>query len=335
MNDVKKVELHLHLDGSIRVETLHELGVSSKVLPQDITLEKVEEMVSIGERDKTLVDYLKKFDLPIAILQTEEALERVSFELVEDLALENTIYAEIRVAPIQHIKKGLTPNLVVESILTGFDRAMEKYDIKVTLLLCAMRHIKEEDNFFLLDLCKRYKKRGVVGLDLAGDEAGFPVTLFKNFFTKAKRENIPFTIHAGEARGCKSIIDAIELGASRLGHGIRAYEDKNALALIKENNICLECCPKSNLDTNAIPNFSEYPIMQYLKDKVEVTLNSDNRRVSNTNFNNEVLLLKKYFEVDSEDILLFNLNAINHAFISDDEKILLRKRLLGDKNGIK
>lgn len=331
MEDIKKVELHIHLDGSLRLETIIELALKEKLISSKMSTLDIYNKVSISENDKTLVDYLKKFDLPIAILQTEESLERVTFELIEDLARENTIYAEIRVAPIQHTKKGLKPTQIVESILKGITRAQSRYNIQTNLLLCAMRHLPETENMFLVDLAKMYKNRGVVGLDLAGDEAGYAVTLFRNFFKKAKKNNIPFTIHAGEARGSQSIIDSINLGASRLGHGIRAFENSEVLKLIKENNICLECCPKSNMDTNVIPVFTNYPLLNYLNSGINVTLNTDNRTVSNTNYNKEIILIKKYFEITETNILQFNINAINHAFISQNKKDKLLEKLTGDK----
>lgn len=314
MKNTKKVELHLHLDGSLRINTVIDL------LDKKPTPDEIKKALSISQDDKSLVDYLKKFDIPIEILQTTEALKRVSCELVEDLAKENTIYAEIRVAPVQHIKKGLTPEEVVTAILEGFNTAMENYPIKVNLLLCAMRHISPKENLFLLDLASSFKDRGVVGLDLAGDEAGYPVSLFKDFFKQAIIRSIPFTIHAGEARGPESIIDSINLGASRIGHGIRAYESKEAMDLIKSRNICLECCPKSNFDTNAIEDFTKYPIKYYLNNNIPVTLNSDNRTVSDTNFTNEISFLRRFMEINDNDIKQFNINAINHAFIPQKVK---------------
>ncbi|OQY39619.1 MAG: adenosine deaminase [Spirochaetaceae bacterium 4572_7] len=252
MNNIKKVELHIHLDGSLRPETVLELGKREGILPKDYTLDQIRKDLSVNSSDKTLVDYLKKFDMPIALMQSKKNIDRVAFELVEDLAKEGTIYAEIRVAPIQHLKEGLTSNEVIEAILAGFKRAEDNYPIKVRLLLCAMRHLPPIESDFLIDMALKYKNQGVVGLDLAGDEAGFSALLFKDFFKKATEKNIPFTIHAGEAVGVDSIISAIELGAKRLGHGVRAFEDENVMETLRQKEICLECCPISNNDTHAL-----------------------------------------------------------------------------------
>lgn len=322
----KKVELHIHLDGSLRPETVLELGIRYNIIPEHFTLTDIKDLITVDNNNTDLVGYLKRFNLPIEILQTSESLERAAYELVEDLAKENTIYTEIRVAPIQHLKSGLTPEQVVDSILKGFKKAESKYNITANLLLCAMRHLPPNENSFLIDLADNYRNKGVVGLDLAGDEAGFPPSIFRNFFRKAKDLGIPFTIHAGEARGAESISEAIRIGASRLGHGIRAFEDKNAMKLIAARNICLECCPVSNFDTKAIEDFYDYPIIEYLKMGLDVTLNSDNRTVSNTTYEKEIELLQHYINIENKNIEQMNINAIKHAFIPET----LKERLLNE-----
>lgn len=336
MDSIKKVELHLHMDGSLRTETAKELSINEGLIPEHTTTAQMKRLLSVGKSETDLVNYLKRFDLPLKILQTSINLKRVAYELVEDLAMENTIYAEIRVAPIQHLQKGLTPEEVVQSILEGFRQGEQKYNIKVRLLLCAMRHIPPDDNLFLIDLACKYKDKGVAGLDLAGDEAGYPGIIFKDFFDKAKARGIPFTIHAGEARGSDSITEAINLGAARLGHGIRAYEDAKTLKLIKQKNICLECCPVSNLNTRAIEDFNNYPILDYMEYGLPVTLNTDNRTVSDTTYQKEIDLLSKHLDINTNHIKKFNINAINHAFISNDLKIKLLNQInQGDKNETK
>lgn len=324
MDRIKKAELHLHLDGSLRPETVKELAVKRNILPENISINDVQKLLTVSISNTDLIHYLKKFDLPVELLQDKDSLKRVAYELAEDLSNEDYIYAEVRVAPIQHLHKGLAPVQVVESILEGFKLAEEKYNIKINLLLCAMRHITPEENRFLIELAYNFRNRGVVGLDLAGDEAGYPPTIFKNFFKEAQNKGIPFTIHAGEARGSQSVIDAINLGASRLGHGIRAFEDKKAIQLIKEKEICLECCPISNYNTKAIDDFYKYPIIEYLDQGLAVTLNTDNRTVSNTNYVKEIDFLKHYVNISEDQIKTMNTNAIKHAFISEElkEKLL-------------
>lgn len=329
----KKAELHLHLDGSLRPETVKELAVDQGIFSEDITLDSVKKHLIADRDNPDLVHYLKKFDLPIEILQDRNSLSRVAFELGEDLSNDSTIYAEVRVAPIQHIKGGLSVDEVVEAILEGLKRAEKLYGITLRLLLCAMRHQTPEQNDFLVELADKFRKDGVVGIDLAGNEGGFPPELFEKFFEKVRSKGIPFTIHAGEARGPESIKTAINMGASRVGHGIRAFEDPEVLKLIKDRDICLECCPISNYNTKAIEDFSNYPIIQYLDMGVSVTLNTDNRTVSDTNYDREVQFLREYLKLSEEQIERMNINAINHAFISDSLKTKLLEEIQGGLNG--
>lgn len=324
MNDYKKVELHLHLDGSIRPVTALELGKNIGLISNESNLEDIIDQISVS-KNADLKEYLKSFDLPIEIMQYQETIERISFELVEDLYNDGTVYAEIRVAPIQHLKKGLTPNEVVEAILKGFNRGQNLYPIKVNLILCVMRHLSCSENIFILDLIKKYKDRGVVGLDLAGNEYDHPASIFTDLFNKAINEGIPFTIHAGEACGPERVWEAIKLGASRIGHGVRSIEDESLLNELVNKNIHLEICPISNRDTGAIEDFSKYPILFYLNRGISVSLNTDNRTVSNTNYNKEVEFLKKWLPLKLDDIKKFNLNAIEAAFISDKEKQYLQE----------
>lgn len=326
MNKTSKVELHLHLDGSIRPETALELGKKYNIISQETTIKEIQLMLSVN-KEADLKEYLKAFDLPIEIMQYKSAIERISYELVEDLYNDGTIYAEIRVAPIQHLKKGLNSSEVVESILKGFNRAQNSYPIKVNLLLCVMRHLSPMDNMFLLDLVNNFRNKGVVGLDLAGNEADFPASNFKKLFNQAKKSNIPFTIHAGEALGPASVWEAINIGASRIGHGVRSYEDADLLNEILNKKIHLELCPISNRDTGAIQDFKHYPIIDYLNKGISVSLNTDNRTVSNTTYNKEIDFLRNYMDITPNHIKQFNMNAINSAFISDKEKKYLQELL--------
>lgn len=326
MKRVKKVELHLHLDGSIRPKTALELGKEFNIIPKKTKLKEIKSKLTVKKKTN-LKEYLKTFDLPIELMQYNKAIERVSYELVEDLYLEGTIYAEIRVAPIQHLKKDLKPSDVIESILKGFNNAQNNYPIKVNLLLCVMRHLPSKDNMFILELFDKFRDKGVVGLDLAGNEADFPASNFKDLFSKAIDKNIPFTIHAGEALGPESVWEAIDLGASRIGHGVRSYEDSKLLNEILNRKVHLELCPISNRDTGAINNFKHYPIIDYLNKGISVSLNTDNRTVSNTTYKKEIKFLKKFVKINSNHIKQFNINAINSAFISNKEKKYLQELL--------
>lgn len=248
-------------------------------------------------------------------MQTKENLERVAFELAQDLQKDDVIYAEIRFAPNKHLKSGLTLDEVVTAILKG----LSQVPIKTNLILCMMRGDSYEQNLKVIKLAKKYLNHGVVAIDLAGSEASYPVNLYQELFEIAQKENIPFTIHAGEADGPLSVINAINLGAKRIGHGVRAIESEKALKLIKEKNITLEVCPKSNLDTNMYEKLSNHPIKKLYDMGLLVTINTDNRTLSNTNLTKSYQDLQEVFSFTKQDFLKMNENALQSAFLKQDE----------------
>ena len=313
---MKKVELHLHLDGSIRPTTISEL--------LNISLEEAINLSTLKTKSKSLKEYLDKFDIPLKIMQTKENLERVSYELTEDLLKDDVIYAEIRFAPNKHLEQGLTLEEIIKSVLKG----LSKVKIKTNLILCMMRGDSFEDNLKIIKLAKKYLNNGVVAIDLAGNEAAYPVMEYKELFDIAKKEGIPFTIHAGEADNAKSVKNAINLGAKRIGHGVRAIEDEETINLIKEKNITLEICPKSNLDTNMYDNLKEHPIKKLYNMGLNITINTDNRTVSNTTLTKTYKDLIDVFNFTDQDLTNMNINAINCAFITLNEKQGLLKQLI-------
>ena len=304
---MKKVELHLHLDGSIRPSTISEI--------LNINLEEAKKLSTIETKCASLKEYLTKFDIPLKIMQTKENLERVAFELAQDLQKDDVIYAEIRFAPNKHLKSGLTLDEVVTAILKG----LSQVPIKTNLILCMMRGDSYEQNLKVIKLAKKYLNHGVVAIDLAGSEASYPVNLYQELFEIAQKENIPFTIHAGEADEPLSVINAINLGAKRIGHGVRAIESEKALKLIKEKNITLEVCPKSNLDTNMYEKLSNHPIKKLYDMGLLVTINTDNRTVSNTNLTKSYKDLQEVFSFTKQDFLKMNENALQSAFLNQAE----------------
>ena len=305
---MKKIELHLHLDGSIRPTTISEL--------LNISLEEAINLSSVLTKTSSLKEYLDKFDIPIKIMQTKENLIRVAKELAIDLKKDDVIYAEIRFAPNKHLENGLSLDEVITSIMQG----LKEVPIKTNLILCMMRGDSYEKNLEVIKYAKKYLGKGIVGIDLAGNEAAYPVNDYQKLFEIAKKEEIPFTIHAGEADGPLSIINAIHLGAKRIGHGVRAIESEEALNLIKEKGITLEVCPKSNIDTNMYDKLEEHPIKLLFDKKIKVTLNTDNRTVSNITLNQTYEELKNIFNFTQKDFLNMNKNAIQCAFISEEEK---------------
>lgn len=309
---MKKIELHLHFDGSINVE------YTNKLLGYDAT----DELIDTTSRD--LGEYLKKFELPIKLLQDLNNIEEYAYLLGKELERDEVIYAEVRFCPLFHVEK-YSIDEVVEAIKRGFKRVST---VKVNLIFCMMRHFSVQDNYKIIMLTKRFLGNGVVGIDLAGDEAKYATEKFKELFDIIRKEGIPFTIHAGEARSYESVNNAIDFGAKRIGHGISSIQSDEVVNKLIRMGVTLEICPSSNIDTDVIKSIESHPIKQLVDNGVLVTINTDNRTVSNTNLNKEYELLRKTFGFSDEDFLKFNLNAINCAFIGEDEKRLLREEIL-------
>lgn len=311
IENLKKVELHLHLDGSVRVSTIEEL----------LDKNDLEKELVVDKDTKSLTDYLKKFDLPIKVMQSKENLIRISKELCEDLIKDNVIYAEIRFAPNFHTKEGLSLDEVVSSVLLGLDSK----NIKTNLILCMMRGDSYENNKNIINLAIKYRNKGVCGIDLAGDEAKYPTSLYKDLFSYALENNLNITVHAGEAGTSKEVKDAISYGAKRIGHGIKIVNDEEAIKLVKEKQIPLEICPTSNVQTCNVDNIMNHPIKKLFDKGILVTINTDNRTVSNTSLNKEYKLLEEYLNFTKEDFIKTNLIAIDKAFLTNEEKQELRK----------
>lgn len=302
---IKKIELHLHLDGSIREETANEiLGKKCNLKAKD--------------KCEDLNEYLEKFEIPSIILQTKENLERVAYELALDLKKDNVIYAEIRFAPLKHLNGGLSLDEVITSVLNG----LSKVDIETNLILCMMRNDSFNDNKKVIDLAHKYG----FPIDLAGAEAIYKTKDFKELFKYAKSINVPFTIHAGEADGYESIKAAIDFGASRLGHGIKIIDYPDLINEVKEKGITLEVCPTSNVQTNAVNILKDHPIKKIYDMNVNVCINTDNRTVSNITLEDEYNKLKETFNFTNEDFLKMNLMAIEASFAQDKEKLKTKLR---------
>lgn len=309
---MKKVELHLHFDGSLDID------FASKLVGYDAS----KEMVS--ENDSSLVDYLKKFSLPGKLLQDYSTIREFAYILASKLKDDDVIYAEVRFCPFFH-DKVISVDRVITAIREGFSRVS---DIKINLIFCMMRNFSFEENLKVIKLAKKYLGNGVCAVDLAGDEANFKTENFKELFDIINMESIPYTIHAGEADSFESVDAAIRFGAKRIGHGISSVESDDTIKRLIDNGVTLEVCPKSNVDTKAVDCIQNHPIKRLVDKGVLVTINTDNRTVSNTTLEKEYKLLRDNFNFTDEDFIKFNINAINAAFISDEEKELLKNKLL-------
>ncbi|MBQ8471938.1 MAG: adenosine deaminase [Bacilli bacterium] len=312
---IKKIELHLHLDGSVS------LSLASKLLKLSVEDCKKEMIANLVCHD--LSEYLTKFKLPISLMQTKENLKLIASDLVNRLEKENVLYAEIRFAPMFHTNNGLTMDSVVEAVLEGLN---DNKKVKTNLILCLMRGIKKEDNLKTIEVASKYLNKGVCALDLAGDEKKFKLSDYVDLFKLIKTKNIPFTIHAGEVDELDIPI-AIELGVKRIGHGVKCIDNKNLLKEIKNKNILLEVCPTSNIQTKAFESYQSHPIYKLYKENINISINTDNMTVSNTDLNQEYLNLVKYLNFTIDDLKEINLNTVNYTFLSNEEKIELLENL--------
>lgn len=313
-----KVELHVHLDTSVRPQTVRELGEEQGIaLPDDLEAALIAPPIC-----ENLADYLTRVVTALQVLQTAPALERVAYELVEDMAAENVIYAEIRYAPQLCIRNGLSMQQVIDAVSAGLQAARSNFGVRTGQIICCLRHdpsalSHEVAQYAIQNWCPGK----VVGLDLAADEAehsGFP---HRTAFRLARGVGLPRTVHAGEAAGAESIREAIEeLGAQRLGHGVHLKEDPSLFAPLRARHIALEMCPTSNVQTRAVNSLAEHPIDLYLRLGLPVTVNTDGRTTSNTTLTQEYGKLVKQFGWGLSQIQHTVLTAAKSAFTSEEEK---------------
>ena len=322
MKNIPYIDLHCHLDGSITLDIARKLAELQNIeLPADDA--ELESKLSVPESCESLNEFLECFALPCSLMQTKEGITE-SVRLVQEKNKEQGVaYLELRFAPQKHCDKGLTQTQVVEAALAG----LKKCDLHTNLILCLMRDRgNEKENLETVELAREFlvKDGGVVAVDLAGAEALFHTDQFAEPFKKAKEYGIPFTIHAGEADGAKSVKDALDYGASRIGHGVRTAEDPALLEYVIKNQIPLEMCPNSNRQTKAVNDMSKYPIRDYLAKGVKVTVNTDDPAICRTTIAKEFEYLEKKFGITAGEKKIMMLNAVDAAFTDDSTKAALR-----------
>ena len=351
LGSLPKVSLHDHLDGGLRVATVLELAREAGVeVPAD-TVDGLADWFAEHANGESLEKYLETFALTTSVMQTREQLRRVAREFVEDLVADGVVYGEIRWAPEQHLAGGLTLDEAVEAVQEGLDEACAAADadghvIRVGQLITAMRHADRAQE--IAELAVRHRDRGVVGFDIAGAEIGFPPSRFADAFTWLAQQHMPVTVHAGEAEGLASIQDALVAGrALRLGHGVRIADDIHVefggldedgvpvdpdtgivdlgptAAWVRDRQIALEVCPSSNLQTGAVDaeaGIAGHPIDLLVQLGFRVTVNTDNRLVSDVSLTDELYLLAETFGYSLSDLLDLQLNAAEAAFLSVDER---------------
>jgi adenosine deaminase len=333
-----KVLLHDHLDGGLRPATVVDLARELRYT--GLPTEDAGELAGwfhASAASGSLALYLRGFAHTIAVMQTPDSIERVAYECGEDLAADGVVYAESRYAPVFSTQRGMTLQQVVDAVGKGFAEAERRHGIVLRQIVCAMRD--RTDSLEMARLAVANRERGVVGFDIAGEEAGHPAERHLPAFQLCHRENFSLTIHAGEGFGPPSIWQAIQIcGAHRIGHGVRLIEDMTIedgrvtalgplAAYVRDKRIPLELCPSSNVDTGAAPSLEAHPIRHFLAQHFRVTLNTDNRLMSNITLSEEFRRLSETLHIDLAEVEKLTINAMKSAFVGYDERL----RVIYDK----
>ncbi|WP_282137335.1 adenosine deaminase [Rossellomorea aquimaris] len=324
-----KIELHCHLDGSVRPETIIDIAKREGIHIPSFDIEEMKEELIAPLDCESLDEYLEKFSIPNAVMQSKENLKRITFELYEDAAKENVKYMEVRFAPLLHTQKGLSVKEIIGSVIEGMKEAEEQFDIKGNIILSCMRMMSAERAFEVVEQGKNFLGKGVVAIDLcASEEEGF-CGKFIEPIALAREYGYRVTIHAGETGVGKNVLEAVEwLGAERIGHGVYITDCPEAYQVVKEKQIVLEICPTSNVQTKAVNQFRDHPLYDFHRDGIKITINTDNRTVSDTTMASECELVWNEFAMSDEDYREIYMNSVEACFASDEVKEGLKKYVL-------
>jgi adenosine deaminase len=323
LRQLPKAELHCHLDGSVRPETLLDLAREYRVPMPKQTVEELAEAMRADDAE-SLEDYLRLFDVTISVMQTADALERIAYELAEDAAEDGVRYIEVRNAPILNVVKGLTLVEAVEAPLRGLRRAENDFGITGRFIVVAMRQFPAEHSLEMAQLAVEFKNDGVVAFDLAGGEKGNPAKLHAAAFQYAREHNLAVTVHAGEGDGVESIRQAVHIcGANRIGHGTRLIEDPDLTQYVNDRRIALEVCLTSNVQTKVADSYATHPFREYFDRGLNVTLNTDNRLMSATTLTDEYVYAAEHMGFTMDELAGIALNGFESAFLPWEERLML------------
>jgi len=310
-----KIDLHLHLDGAIRVATIAELGDELNIPLPTYDPKRLAKFVQVGRDCRSLTDFLKRFEVFYPILPYARTLERISYELCEDCARDNVIYFETRFAPALACNAKFTMEDAVVAALEGLRRGQRDFKVRCGLILCCYRSVTVRQNTDTVKLAHKYRDRGVVGIDLAGDELHFPASPHAEAFALARKLEVPITIHAGEGGNAENIREAVfDHGAARIGHGVALAEDLELLKQVRDRGVVLEICLTSNLQTCSVHSLRRHPFKKFLDEEMRVTLNTDDPSISSTTLTDEFAMAARAFKLTHSQIRGLLVNAAQGAF---------------------
>ena len=315
-----KAELHCHLDGSVRPETLIELGREYKQpMPRDDAA-ALREYMRVDDA-RSLEDYLARFDVTLSVMQTSEALERIAYELSMDAAADGVRYIEVRYSPVLNVRGGLELGEAVEAPLRGLERAERDGGAMARVIVTGLRHMTADVSLELAKLAVGYRHRGVVGFDLAGGELGNPAHVHAAAFAYAREHDLACTCHAGEGADASYVRDAVHVcGANRIGHATRLFEDESLTQYVNDRRIALEICLTSNVQTHAVESYQEHPLRMYYDRGMNVVLNTDNRLMSGTTLTDEYLRAATTLGFTFDELAEIAMNGFASAFIPWEER---------------
>ena len=323
LRQLPKAELHCHLDGSLRPETMIELARElDRPMPAPDAASLREYMTVDDARN--LEDYLERFAITLSVMQTERALERIAYELAEDAAHDGVRYIEVRYAPVLNVREGLSLEQAVEAPLRGLARAEADHGIKGRVIVTAIRNMAPSVSQELAELAVAFKRQGVVGFDLAGGEAGNPAKAHRKAFEHARCHDLACTCHAGEGDGADSVREAVHVcGADRIGHATRLIEDTSLTDYCNDRRIALEICLTSNVQTRAAESYATHPFREYYDRGLNVVLNTDNRLMSNVTLTDEYMHAAQSLHFNFDELARVALNGFESCFLPYDERMLL------------
>lgn len=324
-----KADLHVHLDGSPRIPTILELARQQGVSLPAQSERDLRKHLHVPMDCKSLEEYLAAFQITLSVMQSPEAISRIARELCEDNAAENVRYFELRFSPILHTRNGLRLTEVLDAVIEGLEAGERAFGVETGIIVCGMRDISPKVSLRLAELAVAYKNRGVVGFDLAGAEENYPAKKHRDAFFLILNNNINCTLHAGEAYGPESIAQAIHYcGAHRIGHGVRLKEDGDLLNYVNDHRIPLEICLTSNLQTKAVASLDEHPLRHFYDYGLRVTINTDNRLMSNTTLTRELMLAVEAFGFSAQELKMLIIHGFKSAFLPFRRKVNMIDRAL-------
>lgn len=319
VQELAKTELHCHLDGSLSLSAIRQLSQLAEISIPDKD-EELRNLVSIEGKVGSLMTYLKTFDFVRPLLQTEEALEIATYDVLNQAAEDGVLYIELRFAPELSTDKGLAILEAVKAVLRGMEKAQKEFGIVAKLLVCGLKQTDSSQTREIFSAIADLAPKGLVGFDFAGNEADYPTEDLADLIAHTQALGYPMTFHAGECGCVTNVAQALALGVKRIGHGTALSGQADAIQAFVNSGATLEMCLTSNLQTGAASSLADFPYDQLVQAGAKITINTDNRTVSNTNLNKEYELFVEYFGATKEEFYQFNRNAIQASFASEEEK---------------